>query len=741
MLVSIIESQGFRRVALWMKLAWRLNAIMLTNIVFGLRQQRAPSFQQLRSLWRWANPSQAALTALIACCALTLWNVSLGMVNIRDMSGLGLVSVLPIGCFIALGGISVGFCLVLLRAREQTPPWILAFYLLTLIYMLYATPALVEQAPRFQVTYWLAGHTEYIMRTGAVAPGFDAYFNWPGFFVLTGLLTSVTGLHSVLAFAPWASFVYNLLYLAPMYIIYSTLTRDRRLIWLGLWLFYINDWVWQDYFSPQGLNLFLYLVIIAILLKWFRTTQATPKFVTVWTTRQARLVSVPTRPLTLDSRVRRIRRQARAAAVEAYRHPIQTLTHTAHWFRMWILESDTTTAPDEYRKRIALLVTLIGVFALSVYTHPITPFFVLISVTALVLFGQCTPRWLPILMAAMILGWDFTGALPYMTGHLSHDLAAFGNLKTAATANVTNRLATGSADHHFIAQVRIVTTAAIWGLALLGAALRWRRGAVWYADESSWGTGSLFTFDLKLTLLAIVPMLMIVAQPYGGEMAMRSFLLSLPFVTFFAAAAFCTPAAGLSWRPVKVNVSSRAFTIASTTVTVVACLFLLTGFMFARYGNERADFITYNEANAVSYLYSVAPPHSLLIQGWSGTPWRYQDLEMYTYFPHALRYSDAEALRDDNISGILGAASSDKFTESYVIITRSQKMQAEMFYGVPPAAFDAVEHKLLASGKFVLVYKNSDAAVLMYVRPHHSKKDAHPNHPFSTTLIARELSQ
>ena len=31
-----------------------------------------------------------------------------------------------------------------------------------------------------------------------------------------------------------------------------------------------------------------------------------------------------------------------------------------------------------------------------------------------------------------------------------------------------------------------------------------------------------------------------------------------------------------------------------------------------------------------SYLYSIAPPHSLLIEGWDDSPWQYKDYEKYT---------------------------------------------------------------------------------------------------------------
>lgn len=809
MLDSITDHQGFQKALLRAKTAQHASATLITMLSARLQQQGSASVVRLGALWRSASHAQAHIKArvlgsivatLITCGAFPLWNGSLATVNVRAMNDLGLVSVLPVGCFVALGALSLGFCFALVGVHGRWRPWLLTLYLLSLIFMLYATPTLVEQAPRFQVTYWLAGHTEYILRTGAVDRYLDAYFNWPGFFALTGLLTKATGLQSVMAFAPWASLAYNLLYLPPMYLIYTSATRDYRIVWLGLWFFSITDWVWQDYFSPQGLNLFFYLVIIAMLLKWFKSAQAQPpalvrtmamwvlslpsRLTTLWADRSAlgalgasvasawwsawwsawkrwrngvviTFKNAYAHPgATRDTLVTWLRvmwarmRRGAASVIMACGHPRQVYQRHEQQIQPWLAISDTPLAPAERRKRIGLLVALIAIFALSLVSHPVTPFFVLLSVGALVLSGQCAPRWLPILMGAMILGWDLTVASPYMAGHLAIDLSTFGSLGQATSANLTNRLAGGSAQHHFVAEVRVALTGLVWGLAILGAALRWRRAANWYAGNGAWGAGSLFRHDLSYLLLATVPLLMIIAQPYGGEMAMRSYLLSLPLVTFFAASAFYMPASDMVARlghALSVEVSKiatpRNSLIVSTAATSTACLLLLACFLFARYGNERADVITYNEVNAVSYLYSIAPPHSQLLAGWSGTPWRYQDLELYDYSSLYPQANGADLLRAHDIQGILRASSNTRFAGTYVIITRSQMMQAEMFDGVAPSALTTVEQQLLASGRFARVYSNPDAVILMYLRPAPVPLGAFPNHPYKVTPIAREFAR
>ena len=45
--------------------------------------------------------------------------------------------------------------------------------------------------------------------------------------------------------------------------------RCAAVVWLAIWLFYLMDWIGQDYLSPQAFGLFLFLVAIAVITRWF----------------------------------------------------------------------------------------------------------------------------------------------------------------------------------------------------------------------------------------------------------------------------------------------------------------------------------------------------------------------------------------------------------------------------------------------------------------------------------------
>ena len=210
-----------------------------------------------------------ALYVLLPLYAFFLWAISLQHVPVQNLNGLGLISGLSPGIITALVILMISFGLALQQPQMKVS--LLALHLIFVIIILYGTQNLIEEAPRFAIVYRHAGYTEYIMRTGTVDPGLDIYFNWPGFFVLSAFVTQVAGYQSILSYAGWAPVFNNLIYFGPMYMIFTSSTTNKRLVWLGLWFFYLNNWIGQDYFSPQGLNFFLYLVIIGVLLKWFKT--------------------------------------------------------------------------------------------------------------------------------------------------------------------------------------------------------------------------------------------------------------------------------------------------------------------------------------------------------------------------------------------------------------------------------------------------------------------------------------
>jgi hypothetical protein len=591
------------------------------------------------------KPIDVALV-LLPLCALLLWYISLREVDLQRMNDLGLVSVFPPLTIISLILLAVSFCVTLRQPHKRMP--VLLLHLALLIFMLYGVTTLVEEAPRFSVLYRHEGYTEYILRTGTVDPNLDAYFNWPGFFILSAFVTRVAGYLDIYFFGLWAPVFLNAIYLGPLYIIFTSATTDKRIVWLGLWFFYVTNWIGQDYYSPQGVNFFLYLVVIAILLRWFKVEPS-----------------------------------AQSPVQEPHGQHLGRIRSFVHRFFAWLRAPDTLRTPVQPRQRTALLAILITIFAFAVFSHPLTPFFVIASVTALVIFRRCSPFWLPILMAVMTGAWIIVMTQAFLAGHLSWVTGGLGNIFGAVSANVSNRVE-GSPEHVFITKIRLVMTFFIWGLAFVGAVRRLRNGR----------------HDISYILLAIAPFPLLVAQPYGGEMLLRIYLFALPPMTFFAASVF---------YPTMTSGRSRWVTLAIVGI----CITLLGGFLFSRYGNERQDYMTNAEVAGVHYLYSIARPGSIFIEGSDGTPWQLQDYEKYNTYSLTDNLYNAVATR--KVNAIVQYIESTKHTNAYLIFTRSQKATAESTLGLPSDALDRLENVLISSGKFKLVYINPDAQILIFL--------------------------
>ncbi|MEI5008547.1 hypothetical protein RB196_15605 [Streptomyces sp. PmtA] len=97
----------------------------------------------------------------------------------------------------------------------------------------------------------------------------SAYDQWPGFFGLNAALVRAFGVESATAYLNWAPVVLGLLLLPVLVLLYRTFTEDWRLVWTGVWIFQLANWVGQDYLAPQGFAYLLHLTVLAVVLRHF----------------------------------------------------------------------------------------------------------------------------------------------------------------------------------------------------------------------------------------------------------------------------------------------------------------------------------------------------------------------------------------------------------------------------------------------------------------------------------------
>jgi hypothetical protein len=581
--------------------------------------------------------------------AAAVWTVSLQSVEIRQVGGAGLVSALPLPAFVALAVACGSFAVAVSRARPSQS--VLVLHLVLMIYMLYGATALIEQVPSFNVSWRHVGIAKSIVNHGYVTPETNAYFNWPGFFLLAGLATKLAGLGTPLQLVPWAPVVFELLYLAPLIVISRAATSDPRLPWVAAWVFYLTNWVYQDYFSPQALTYFLYLALFAVLLHWF----------------SGRPAAAATR---LFGRATKV---GSTLLVEA--RPVG---------------SNARRSPLSPGQRAALVVICFALIAATVPSHQLTPFAMLAGATALVALRLCSVSTLPAIILVLTVTWSVFAAGPYLNGHLGAQVGPgqAGSILSSVTGRVV-----GSEAHVVVAYLRLATTFGLWTLAAVAALRVLRRRHRQWAGH---------------VVLAAAPFTLMLMSAYGGEVLLRIYLFSLPFVAALTAS-------------ILLAAAGRSGAGRGAVVLGLAGLVLAAGFLFTRYGNERVNLFTQSEVQAVERLYELAPPGSVLAAPNPDLPWNFKGVRAYRYttLPRELqRFSrpDASPTGAQLAAQTARALDRRRVPAVYLVITRSTREYDSVVGQATWGSVARLQRGVEQSPSFRTVYATRDAEIFQLER-------------------------
>ena len=207
---------------------------------------------------------------IVVPVAIGLWLLGIRGVDPDAMTDLGLLSILRPTAWLALGALLVGIVATVSRPSFTTRS--ISAHLVTFIALVHGTPALLYGTLRYSWAWKHVGIVDYILRTGKVDAHVDqlaVYHQWPGFFAAAGALTEAVGAENALGIAMLGPLFFNLVNLLLVVFVLSTLTQDRRVIWLGTTFFFVANWVGQDYFSPQAYAYVMHLAAIGLVLQRF----------------------------------------------------------------------------------------------------------------------------------------------------------------------------------------------------------------------------------------------------------------------------------------------------------------------------------------------------------------------------------------------------------------------------------------------------------------------------------------
>ena len=578
--------------------------------------------------------------------ALAVWAASLPFADVPRLDNYGLLPRLPVTFPIAVGALCLGF-VVAVRRRGRAAEQLAVLYLVALVVMLYATIPALYAEPRYAFVYKHLAVVHYIEAHGSVDRSIDIYQNWPGFFSLNAMVSKVTGVDA-LRYANWTQVLFPLADLFALRFVFGALTTDRRRINIALLIFLLGSWVEYGYLAPQSLTLFLTLVIMGMVLHWLRPDPGQ------W--------------------------------------PLRILETLGWWARAAVprwapaASSPYSAEPAAPAVPAALAVALVLGLTVAVVTcHQLTPFFLVLNLTLLVLGRRCRAWWLPLAVVVLTIGWIALG-YDYLSAHFPNLIG--GDPLANAQTSSHPRPGHGSDASNFIALVARALSGVIAGSALAGA---WR-------DHRSGKRQNL------VLALAVAPTLLIGVQSYGGEGVYRIYMFMMPWLAYLAAGTFAGTEARLSRG--------------RTTTLLVGSLLCATLFLTAYYGLEHENYMSRQEVAAAEWFDANAPAGSTLLLMAQNAPYPvgpHYDTHLAQYGHYADDVLSNASWEDPLTKADVGRLHDFVLANgphTYLSFSPSQIAYAENHGYARPGSLTPFLAQVVASKQFRIVFHQKDVYIL-----------------------------
>ena len=614
----------------------------------------APSAPASRRL-RW--PLTAQVLSLCACVA--LWWFSVSWIRVGTLDDYGLLPVLPLSFFAALALLVASFVAAVCAPRPSEV--VLAGHALALIVFLHGTMPLLFSEPFYPWVYKHVGVAEYIDLHGRLDASVDIYQNWPAFFALSAWFGRVAGTRP-LEYAAWAQVFFNACNLVLLRYVFGSLSRDLRLVWTAVFVFFSANWVAQDYFSPQAFAFTLSLGLCGVILHWLLIAPDRA-WMARWLNRAAAFVA-------------RLGRRRRSGAAP----------------------EDEPAGSQRVGRRTARNVA-IALFALIVTTHQLTPYMLIVGLGVLTFLGVVRPRLLVVLFTAMALGYllprlDFIQRYYGLLGSAGEPLL---NIRTAAGGAYRLDAGAGEPGRVLCAHAARLLSFTIWGLGLVGVVRRLRAGYK----------------NLGVAALAAAPAVIVLGETYGGEAIYRVYLFSLPW--FALLTAFALRPGGDDWSSVR-----------AVARLLLPLALLLGLFLPAYFGMAATNEVRPGEVAASQYFYDHAPPHSVLMLASPQFPVRlagnYDQFRLTIGEGDPSLLTVKPSLRHKMLGAryvpVIAQAMRDYAGGQpvYLVVSRNGKVTSQILHLLPRGSLDELERALSRSRRFRVWYRNADTTIFQLVQ-------------------------
>jgi hypothetical protein len=569
-------------------------------------------------------PVLGALVALVG--GLVAWAFSLQLIHTRGLGRYGLPPALPAIWYAALLVLICGALTAIWAIHPRA--WLISLYVLAIGVVLYATVPAITAVPHYAWVYKHIGVARFIAVHGGVDPSIDIYNRWPGFFAAAAAFSRLAGVDP-LSYAAWAEPFFALLEALLVGTVARAIGRDVRVAGYAALIFTLGNWIGQAYFAPQAMAYPLALALVLVFVRSFAGGEITPRL--------ARLMEklVPTE------------------------RPRLELAAPLPW------------------SRAASVAVVLGLDAVIVATHQLTPYVLLLQLGALTLLGVGRPRWLIVAMGGLTFAY-LLGNLDY----ISRNFGLFTSLNPAS--NVQHGESTPVNLDWFDANAGGLLSVVLIALMLASAARLARRAKGGQA--------------LALLVLAVAPFGILFAQNYGGEASLRVFLFSSP------------------WRDILIALGVQTIVRRRLRVAgaLAICLVLVYMFIPAFYGAEELNIMPAGEVRASEYFYAHAPAGSVLMLSAPDYPTRPGPRYgvMRGDWPNIAATSTFEhrPLGPAQIPAVIALI--HQFSRSgYIVFSTTGSRYAAVHDLTPPGALENLEGAIAASPHFRLWYATSDARI------------------------------
>ncbi|GAA3438086.1 hypothetical protein GCM10018954_077020 [Kutzneria kofuensis] len=525
------------------------------------------------------------------------------------LGSLGLLLALSPLLLVAYPLLVAAFVIELTRNRRTA---VLTTITVVAVLAVYGLQPAAEPVARLPVAWLHSGFANYIGAHGDVLHNFDTRFSWPGFFALLAFLTEASGLHDTSALLNWAPVVLSGLAVLGVRAIAVAIVGPGQASWIAAWIFLVANWTEQDYASPQGTTYILLLAALAI-------------------TFQHLVSPSPLAPRRAD---------------------------------VWRPPAPTNSVGD--RLRAEGLVVLMAM-ALAP-THQLTPYMLGGLLIVLVLWGRLWPRWLPVVVLALAVGWFVLAAREFWIGQLSVITGSLGDLSSSVNQGIGQRFV-GNAGRQAILLTRVGIMGAAAALAGCGVLVLRRSGSK----------------SLLLPALALASFELAVLQPYGGEIFIRCYLFALPFFATLGGIALNA-------------LSERVFRAITGIALAVAMLATVT----VRGGNDSYVAFTKADMDVVQRAYDLARDGQSI-----GTVVSYAPLEWQ-------RVGDVRQVSAEDGCVVFPNPESCvlKANLDYLVINHAQDAYGTVYFGAPPGWTAKLADQLIADGRYDRVFAEDGSQLL-----------------------------